>query len=215
VNTAGEALQRLDDLLLDSLRVRWTASERLRYLSDAQRQVMAFVPEAGPSGIATFTLTPGLARQSAPGGTAKLLDLLSVNGADVRAISLEEMDFQRPGWMREAANDRVQHWMPVTASQRDFLVYPRPKTAVQAEALLATWPAPLTNASDPLTVREDARQAIVHYAAAMCWMKDDTPGDRENAMTHMQLWVAGMQAVGASDTKALMSIFDNRRRAGA
>lgn len=215
MNTAAEALLRLDDLLLDASRVRWPISERLRYLSDAQRQVVAFVPEAGPTSIATFTLVAGIARQVAPVGTAKLLELLSVNGGDVRTITLEEMDFQRPGWMRETANDRVQHWMPITASQREFLVYPRPKTPVQAEALLVTWPDALSSPASLLAVREDARSALVHYAAAMCWMKDDTPGDRENAMVHMQLWVAAMTAAGASDTKALLAVFDNRRRSGA
>jgi len=214
VITANDVLLRLDDLLLDASRIRWPVAERLRYISDAERQVVAFVPEAGPTMVTTFPLTLDIARQSAPPGTAKVLEMLSINGRDVRAITLEEMDFQRPGWMREATNDRVQHWMPVTANQREFLVYPRPRTAVQAEALLVTWPAPLTAASSPLTVREDARPALVHYAAALCWMKDDTPGDRENAMVHMQLWVSAMTAVGASDTKALLAVFDNRRRAG-
>lgn len=208
-----DILNRLDELLNDAGRVRWPETTRRRWILDAQQSIIAAEAKAGTVGTENVSLVEGQPKQvPAAFQTSAFRSIHDITHNivggllrdNVRYISRAQLDAQRPNWMREAKSGTVKYWMPIENEPGAFYVYPVPKAGVVVLAQTSYYPTnPDTNT---MTVRAEFKQAVVHLAAAFCWMKDDTPGDRENVATHLGLAASALQAAGIADEKVIAKI---------
>lgn len=211
--TVSDLVNRLDELLNDSGRVRWPLVTRQRWILDAQQAIVAAEAKAGAVGTEQVVLTADRPKQRPAAWTATAFRALhdithNVVGGNlrdtIRYLSRAQLDAQRPNWMREPTGTIIKYWMPIENEPEAFYVYPVPKTGVTVLAQTSYYPT--TADAEVLGVRAEFKNAVLHLAAAYCWMKDDTPGDRENVMTHLQLAGTSLQAAGMADDKVITKI---------
>jgi hypothetical protein len=210
--TVTDAINRMDDLLNDTSRARWTDTIRRRWLLDAQQIIISAEPNAALVELTLPTLTANEVYQTPFNGQAEwraVVDVthLVVSGQmrdTIRYISRPQMDAQRPNWMREPASSTPLYWMPSDNDPRSFFIYPKPKAGVIVAARMVRYP---TNpATETPALRPDFKAAWIHLATALCFMGDDTPGDRENVATHLAMSANGLRAAGVADDKIIQQI---------
>lgn len=131
--SAQSIIQRCVITLQDTTSIRWPVDELVRYLNDAQREVVVYRPDATVTN-ATVNLVAGT-RQTLPSGGAKLLEIIRNNSSAskraVRMVNREILDAQIPGWHALTGALEVVHFM---YDPRDPLVYyVYPPAAVSGE----------------------------------------------------------------------------------
>ena len=101
VITAASIIDKAAKLLMDVNNVKWTRSELLGWINDAQRQIVIMSPNA-TNKVATIKLVAGT-RQSIPSDGWTLLNIIRYMGTDgtkpgraVRLASYDMMDSFNP-----------------------------------------------------------------------------------------------------------------------
>lgn len=208
--TIPTLLTRMDDLLNDVARSRWTEAMRRRWLLDAQQAIIGADPLQGSPEAFFFNLTADQVEQTpTQANLAAVLDIthnvVSGQARDaIRYISRAQMDAQRPNWTREASSSTVKYWMPSQGEPRIFYVYPKPKAGVTVKGRAVFFPTSAAN--DTPVIRPALKSAMLHLATAYCFMQDDTPGDRENVATHLAMASGAMRAAGMADERIIQQI---------
>jgi hypothetical protein len=160
--SASSVILRATDLLQDQTSVRWTVSELVRWLNDAQRALVKVRPDALNT-TATMTLVAGTrqnltaATASAAGNgpltptPAKLIEITrnmataSTKGA-VRMVPRQILDAQTPGWHNLAGTVNILHYMFDARDPDTFYVYPPALATAQLEVMYSAYP---TDIADP------------------------------------------------------------------
>lgn len=197
---ASAILDRADDLLTDAGNVHWTQPEKLRWLSDAQREVVVYKPSATAITEA-FQLVSGKTLQTIPAAGACLLDLtrnLGANGTTpgraIRVIDRALMDAQAPNWHTDPPAASIDHYMFDPRVPRQFYVYPAPSAAIYVELSYAKMPVELTTVTDPLAVDDLYANACLDYVLSRAFAKDaEFAGNLNRALLHYNAFA---QAVG-------------------
>lgn len=147
---AQSIIRRVVETLQDPTSVRWPVSELVRYLNDAQREIILHRPDAA----ITSTSVPLLAgtRQSLPAGGTKLVEVLRNTGGNKRAVRMvnrEILDAQLPGWHSQPGATEILHFMYDPREPRAFHVYP-PASASGAslEVSYASMPADIAEPAE-------------------------------------------------------------------
>jgi hypothetical protein len=183
----SDILSRIDDLMLDSDRIRWPVDERLRWITDAGREIVLRRP-AARAVTQDITLVDGT-YQSTPAGTAQLLDVIRNKTADgkpgkvVRIADRQIMDDADPDWHNEKAGDTI-HYMPDDRSPTTFYVYPPAVSGAIVEALLSMPPPAVTSTSDTFEMRDEFMSAIVNWCLYRCHTKDSEFSQGQLATLH-------------------------------
>ena len=128
---AQSLIRRVVETLQDSTSIRWPVSELVRYLNDAQREVILYRPDAAVTN-APVTLVAG-SRQSLPSGGTKLVEVVRNSTGTKRAVRLvnrEILDAQLPGWHAQTGAAEVLHYMYDPRVPTEFFVYPPAGTGV-------------------------------------------------------------------------------------
>lgn len=71
---ASDILDTVSEILLDETNIRWSAADLLKYLNEAQREVIAMDDQAGTVTVAV-KLEQGKVRQTLPTGGQKIKDI--------------------------------------------------------------------------------------------------------------------------------------------
>jgi len=157
--SASSIIRRATDILVDSTSVRWPVSELVRWLNDAQREIILVRPDA-MNRTATGTLALG-SRQSLDAMAlsptpAKLIEITrnlaatSSKGA-VRVVSRHILDAQMPGWHSIAPNVNILHYMFDARDPKTFYVYPPASAAAQLEIMYSAIPTDIAEPADGST----------------------------------------------------------------
>lgn len=199
----ADILTRLDDVLLDAERVRWPVAERLRWMQDAEREIAVAKPE-GLTVTQILTVTPGNARQPLPMGVLRLVEIRR-NVADdtpVLAANLQEMDIYRPGWMHEeTSRQSIKHFIVDPRNQKDFYVWPKPKSTVQVEAIVLPQPE-LPTADGTLPLDSTLLPAVQAYVCYRAFEKDsEDTFNATRAQTYYQLFQSALGLSRQSDAE--------------
>lgn len=212
--TGANLISRIQDSLQDTTGVRWTEAELLRYINDAQREVVNLKPAAAAdhSNVQLVTGT----EQSIPDVAMSLIKVvrnMSATGSSAtgkKAIRLVDEDILNsiePDWhdptvTGDAAHGSVvKHYIFDPEDPRRFYVYPGVKSGSNAyvELVTARNPTDLSSTSSTIYIDDVYGNALVDYVLYRCYMKDaEFAGNAQRAGSHYQLFMASVSGGGQS-----------------
>lgn len=212
---ASDVIARVRDLLLDTTEpYRWSDTELLRWLTDAQRAVVVRVPEANTTAVPVKVLA-GKYRQAMPANAYRLLDVPRNLGADgntpgnvIRLIGRAVIDSLVPGWM-SSTGAAIEHYLYDFKQPNCFLVYPTPTTDTYVECVHSVVPAAVTSASADLALSDMYQSPLVNYTAFRAFAKDiDSPNSAERAAAYKTLFTNDLDD-GVSSTASRVPASQN------
>ena len=203
----SDILTRLDDLMSDADRVRWTQAERIRWICDAGQEIVLRRP-ASRALTQNLTLVAGTL-QTTPVGTAQLLDITrnikagGAPGSIVRITDRQMMDDAAPDWHAAKAGPS-QHYMQDDRSPTTFYLYPTAVAGAVVEALLAVPPPAVTAPTDTFDMREEFIGAVINWCLYRMHTKDSEYSQGAVAMQHYQAFAdaIGSPAAAAQQNSA-------------
>jgi len=221
--TGANLISRIQDSLQDTTGVRWTEAELLRYINDAQREVVNFKPQASAdhSNVQLVTGTeqsiPDVAlslikvvrNMSATGGSAT--GKKSIRLVDEDILNSIEPDWHDPTVTGDAAHGSViKHYVFDPDDPRKFYVYPGVKDGENAyvELITSRSPTDLSATSSTIYIDDIYGNALVDYVLFRCYMKDsEFAGNAQRASQHYQLFLNSVSS-GISSKNLINPNFD-------
>ena len=203
--TGANLLSRIQDTLQDTTSVRWPEAELLRYINDAQREIVNFRPESSAT-TANVQLVAGT-KQSLPSGGLRLIKITrnmsgTGNATGKRAIRIVNVDIlntQEPDWndptvSGDAAHGTVvKHYIFDEDDPRNYYVYPGVSGNAYVEIVYSAAPTDLSAASDTISVDDIYANAIIDFVLYRSYMKDaEYAGNAQRAQNHYQLFTASI-----------------------
>lgn len=121
---AQSIVRRVVETLQDNTSIRWPINELVRYLNDAQREIVLYRPDSMVTNAAV-TLVAG-SKQSIPATGSKLIEVIRNAGTKraIRITNREILDAQTPGWHNLTGVSEVLHYMYDPRDPKVFYVYP-------------------------------------------------------------------------------------------
>lgn len=221
--TGANLISRIQDSLQDTTGVRWTEAELLRYINDAQREVVNFKPQASADHsnvqLATGTeqsipdvamsLIKVVRNMSATGGSAT--GKKSIRLVDEDILNSIEPDWHDPTVTGDAAHGTViKHYIFDPDDPRRFYVYPGVKSGQNAyvELITSRSPTDLSATSSTIYIDDIYGNALVDYVLFRCYMKDsEFAGNAQRASQHYQLFLNSV-STGISSKNLINPNFD-------
>lgn len=211
--TGANLIDRIQDTLQDTTSVRWPEAELLRYINDAQREIVNFKPEASAT-HANVTLTTGT-EQTLPSGGLRLIKVTrNVSDATVsatgrraiRIVDVDILDSQEPDWhdptvTGDAAHGTViKHYAFDPDDPKKFYVYPGVSGDAYIEIVYSGTPTDLSATSDTISVDDIYGNAIVDFVLYKAYLKDaEFAGNQQRAGTHYQLFTSSISGGGQAE----------------
>lgn len=200
--TKQDVLDRARFIIQDTGGVRWVDAELEAHLLDGMVKITSLSPESGPSSFVTHALDVGIEQSitSTSGRTvSRVLDVLNnrtgaTQGKPIRKIAKDQLDAQRPNWATETASTTILNWMPHEEAPTSFFAYPPAASGASVRAKVALVP----NSADNIEVVDAARDALVFYIVAHCWMKDETYS--KSSADYLALFNEEMKALMGGNT---------------
>ena len=179
--TAQSIVKRAATVLKDKTGVRWPADELVEWLTDFERELAVFRPDAYAT-IEALALVAGH-KQSLPDTCARLIDIPSnATGTKLPISKVEraEMDAAKPGWRATTAADEIKHFMHDIRTPLRFEVYPPAIVNTSVEVEFSKYPAPLPapggvgygTVTGNLTAPDKFANAAVDYVLSRAFSKD-------------------------------------------
>ena len=209
--TTTPILTRVATLLQDITNIRWPKTELLTYLSDAQRELCVYKPDACVK-TATMPLVAGT-RQTLPADGVAFVDVVrNTTGSQraPRAVVRDILDAQIPSWHSATPAAEVQHFTFDPQNQKVIYTYP-PNTGTGAlEIVYAASPVELTDGAT-LQVDDVWMPTLVNYVMYRCYSKDaEYAANAQLAVAYYQAFTAQLGAKTAAETATDL----NRNSAG-
>ena len=177
----------------------------LRYINDAQREIVNFRPESSAK-AANVQLVTGT-KQSLPTDGLRLIKVTrNMSGTGnatgkraVRIINVDILNTQEPDWndptvSGDAAHGTViKHYIFDDDDPRNFYVYPGVDGNAYVEIVYSASPTDLANTSATISVDDIFSNAIIDYVLYRAYMKDaEYAGNAQRASQHYQLFTASI-----------------------
>ena len=212
--TGANLLLRIEDTLQDTTNVRWSEAELLRYINDAQREIVNLRPDASAD-HANVQLSTGT-EQAIPDVGLRLIKVvrnMSAAGGSatgkrtIRIVDREILDTLEPDWhdpavTGEAAHTTsVKHYVFDEDDPRKYYVYPGVAGNAYVEIVFSRTPTDLANTSATLYIDDIYANAVIDYALYRAYLKDaEFAGNQQRAGMHYQLFTSSLGAGGQSQT---------------
>ena len=174
------AKQIIDDAaiqLTDLSNVRWTRGELLRWVNDAQRQIITQAPNA-TNKVDVVQLVPGT-RQEIPSDGWTLIELIRFMGSDgtkpgraIRLASRELLDAFNPDWHNDAKTLTPKHYIFDQQDQTVFYVYPPSNGNGWVQLNYSPVPPVIADELDTISVNDIYQTAILDYVLYRACSKD-------------------------------------------
>lgn len=198
--TAQSLIRRCVETLQDTTSVRWPVAELVRYLNDAQREVVLYRPDAMVT-TATVALSAG-ARQALPANGSKLIEVIRNSGGNKRAVRLVNrhiLDAQTPNWQNATGVTEILHYTYDPRENRVFYVYPpAASSGASVELIYSAYPTDLAEPADGalytavtgnISVPDIYGNALVDYVLYRAYSKDaEYAGNAQRAQAHYALF---------------------------
>lgn len=198
VNTIIESAQVV---LQDATAIRWAATELVKWLNDAQREIVLLKPDAGAT-TATIALAVGT-KQTIPAGGNRLLKVVRnmsalVDGLGrkvVRLVEQEALDASVPNWhdptvAGDAAHANViKNYCYSEQNPRTFYVYPGAKTTSAWLEIVYSADPTVVAAGQNISLPDIYANAILDYILFRAFSKEsDFAAQQQRADTHYKLF---------------------------
>ena len=214
--TGTNLLSRIQDTLQDTTSVRWPEAELLRYINDAQREIVNMKPESSAT-HSNINLAVGT-EQALPSGGLRLIKVVrnmsgtAANATGKRSIRIVDIDIlntQEPNWhdstvAGDAAHGSiVKHYMFDPDDPKKFFVYPGISSAGQSssfvEIVFSKSPTDLSSASSTIDVDDTFGNAIIDFVLYKAYLKDsEYAGNAQRASQHYQLFTNSLASSSQS-----------------
>lgn len=212
--TGANLLNRIKDTLQDTTSVRWPEAELIRYINDAQREIVNFRPESSATTTNVQLITG--TKQSLPSAGLRLIKVVrnmsaaSGSATGKRAIRIVNPDIlntQEPDWhdptvSGDAAHTTiVKHYMFDEDDPRNYYVYPGVAGNAFVEVVYSASPTDLSGTSSTIGVDDIYANAIVDFVLYRAYMKDaEYAGNAQRASNHYQLFTGSISQGVQSST---------------
>ena len=145
---AQSIIRRVVETLQDSTSIRWPINELVRYLNDAQREIVLYRPDSMVTN-ASVTLAAG-SKQAIPTTGSKLIEVIRNTGTKraMRITNREILDAQTPGWHILTGVTELLHYMYDPRDPKVFYVYPPATTAASVDLVYSALPTDITEPAD-------------------------------------------------------------------
>jgi hypothetical protein len=174
---AVDLINRVSVTLQDPTFVRWTQSELLNYLNDAQRQIVLFRPDA--KAVNTAFVCAASAKQALPADGLRLINVLrNTSGKAITRVERSILDVQLPNWYETAVGaDGVKHYVYDALDPKNFYVFPKPAAAASIEIVYAMSPVDIavnnfTTDTQVIGIDDVYANAIMDYMMYRAYQKD-------------------------------------------
>tara|TARA_R100001510_G_C7651770_1_gene209528 strand:+ start:791 stop:1501 length:711 start_codon:yes stop_codon:yes gene_type:complete len=212
--TGANIITRVQDTLQDTTSVRWPEAELLRYINDAQREIVNIRPEASAlttnvqlvtgtkqtlptNGLRLIKITRNMSDASGGATGARAIRIVS---ADI--LNTQEPDWNNPGVGGDAAHGTtVKHYIFDEDDPRNYYVYPGVAGNAYVEIVYSKSPTDLSATSSTIDVDDIYGNAIVDFVLYKAYLKDaEYASNNQRAGSHFQLFTASLgQGAGAQD----------------
>tara|TARA_S200002703_G_scaffold122554_1_gene108492 strand:+ start:362 stop:1075 length:714 start_codon:yes stop_codon:yes gene_type:complete len=212
--TGANIITRVQDTLQDTTSVRWSEAELLRYINDAQREIVNLRPEAAAD-HANVQLAAGT-EQTIPDVGLRLIKVvrnMSATGSSatgkraIRLVSSDILNAQDPDWHDPAVTGQSAHGTIVKNyifdedDPRKFYVYPGISGNSYVEIVFSRTPTDLANTSATIYVDDIYGNAIVDFVLYRAYMKDaEYAANAQRAGSHYQLFTASLGQGGQAQS---------------
>ena len=210
--TGTNLLSRIEDILQDTTSVRWPEAELLRYINDAQREIVYYRPESSAK-TDNVQLVAGT-KQTLPADGLRLIKVTrnmsdTSGGATgkraVRIVNVDILNTQEPDWndpnvSGDAAHGTVvKHYIFDEDDPKNYYVYPGVSGNAYLEIVYSKIPTDLSSASSNLDIDDVYGNAVIDYVLFRAYQKDsEYAGNAQRSQVHYQLFLncigQGLQA---------------------
>lgn len=190
MTTAAEIISRVGVTLFDQAGTRWSESELLEYLTDAQRQIALLKPSAYTKNV-SWQLSAGTL-QSLPADGVLLIDILSNNGGGaVTQVDRTVLEGTRPNWRNDSANINARHYLYDDRDQTHFEVYPaQPATAGVVQLSYCAEPPVVGATTDELVLSAIYDIPVYYFVLARCYSKTTGTQDFAKAAAYQDIAIS-------------------------
>lgn len=202
---ASDIKSRVQDLLNDTAGVRWTDAELLRWISDAEKEIIQLRPDANPSTI-TMTPTAGQSRQQLT--TANVYRLIDIprnthTNRAVRLINQKTLDATDIEWHAAAANSTsdIHYFVYDERNPKVFYIYPNATATTRLEVIQSVIPSAISAMTGSLNIGDQFVSAITDYVCYRALSKDAEYTGGPQATTYQQTFyqsLSGQQQVNGA-----------------
>ena len=183
--TGANLITRVQDTLQDTTSVRWSEAELLRYLNDAQREVVNLRPDASAL-TANVQLSTGTL-QTIPTSGLRLLKITrnmsgtsgsATGGRAIRIVDFDILNTQEPNWndptvTGDAAHGTiVKHYAFDQDDPRKYYVYPGVAGNAYVEIVYSKTPDDFSSTSSTLDIDDIFANAVVDFVLFKAYLKD-------------------------------------------
>lgn len=208
---AVDLINRVSITLQDPTYVRWTQSELLNYLNDAQRQVVLFRPDAKAVN-APFTCVNS-AKQTLPADGLRLISVLrNTGGRAITKVDRSILDVQLPTWYETAVgSDGVKHYVYDALDPKNFYVFPKPAAAYQIDIIYAMAPVDIvvsnyTTDTQVIGIDDIYANALMDYMMYRAYQKDSEFANLNRAAVYYQAFTTSLGIKSQADGGLLESM---------
>lgn len=200
--TAQSIINKASVQLLDTGNARWTRTELLGWVNDAQRALVLAIPET--SAATTQVNTVAGARQTIP-STAWLLLRVARNmgtggatpGRFLEKISEERLTRANPTWTSDTATLEAKAYAYTPLDKTVFWVYPPSSSDQKLEIIYSMIPVDMVVETDVITVQDVYEPVLLDYVLYRACSKDAeyAPGVvlAKNYLDSFQTFIAASQ----------------------
>jgi hypothetical protein len=226
--TVANLLLRVRDTLQDTTGIRWLEAELLRYVNDAQREIVNLRPDAASTTV-NVALVVGTA-QTIPAAGLRLIKVVrNMNQAGgsatgkraIRIVDREILDTQEPNWHDPTVSGdathatTVKHYVFDEDDPRRFYVYPgASSTSTFIEIVYSASPTNIASVgSNTIEVDDIYANAIIDFVLYRAYMKDaEFAGNQQRASGHYNLFLTSVSG-GSQIQQALSPNLDAAKAA--
>ena len=200
----SDIVTRASTILQDTTNVRWPTDELVKWVNDAQLEIVKLVPDAYTKSE-SVQLVPGT-KQSLPASGIRLIEVVrnmggagSTPGRAVRKVPRMVLDTQHPDWHSES-DAVVKHYIFDTRDPKRFYVYPgQPSPANYVELVYSAAP-PAVAISDVISIDDVYANSILHCVLYFAYLKDaDYAANDQRAANAWQVFLNTLQGKTAAD----------------
>ena len=180
---------------------RWSDTEFLRYLSDAQRAIVAIDPSAN-STVASVQMAVGT-RQTLPSGGKSLISVIrnmgttgTQAGRSVRVVMREIMDTQNPDWHSDSPTIEVRNYIYDPSDQTAYYVWPPSNGVGYLQINYCKIPSEIVSTSAAIELDDTYITPISDFMMYRAHQKNgDFSGGQSVANAHLQAFMMFMQGL--------------------
>ena len=199
---AQHILSRVRNILQDNTGVRWTDGEMFDYLSDAQREIANFRPDATTTHCNVLLATG--TEQTIPADGLRLINVsrnMSGTATDatgkraVSKVNLDVLNSEEPSWHdptvtgKAAHGTVIKHYLFDERDPRKFSVYPGVAGSAYVEVVYSKNPTNISAATDVIQVDDIFANALINFVLYRAYLKDaEFAGNLQRASNHYQLF---------------------------